>query len=190
MKKVLGWIVALIVIGGLIGACSDDNVEEKEQKPKTEKKENKPEKKEEKTEEVKTEESTTEEPTEEVTKENDNITPEFRDVTLSYMEGLEDTYTQMSTLSNAKDEYEMMAIIKVGQSKFDDAQQYMDELAPQNEKEKKLYGKLIRINGLTESALLKAEDGLVNEDIATIESATEDIYSATDIINTLNEELI
>ena len=98
MKKVLGWIVALIVIGGLIGACSDDNVEEKEQKPKTEKKENKSEKKEEKTEEVKTEESTTEEPTEEVTKENDNITPEFRDVTLSYMEGLEDTYTQMSTL--------------------------------------------------------------------------------------------
>ena len=185
MKKVLGWIVALIVIGGLIGACSDDNVEEKEQKPKTEKKENKSEKKEEKTEEVKTEE-----PTEEVTKENDNITPEFRDVTLSYMEGLEDTYTQMSTLSNAEDEYEMMAIIKVGQSKFDDAQQYLDELAPQNEKEKKLYGKLIRINGLTESALLKAEDGLVNEDIATIESATEDIYSATDIINTLNEELI
>ena len=51
MKKVLGWIVALIVIGGLIGACSDDNVEEKEQKPKTEKKS---EKKEEKTEEVKT----------------------------------------------------------------------------------------------------------------------------------------
>ena len=95
MKKVLGWIVALIVIGGLIGACSDDSVEEKEQKPKTEKKENKPEKKEEKTEEVKTEESTTEEPTEEVTKENDDITPEFRDVTLSYMEGLEDTYTQM-----------------------------------------------------------------------------------------------
>lgn len=184
MKKVLGWIVALIVIGGLIGACSDDNVEEKEQKPKTEKKENKSEKK-----EVKTEESTTEEPTEEVTKENDNITPEFREITLSYMEGLEDTYTQMSTLSNAKDEYEMMAIIKVGQSKFDDAQQYLDELAPQNEKEKKLYGKLIRINGLTESALLKAEDGLVNEDIATIESATEDIYSATDIINTLNEEL-
>ena len=46
MKKVLGWIVALIVIGGLIGACSDDNVEEKEQKPKTEKKS---EKKEEKT---------------------------------------------------------------------------------------------------------------------------------------------
>ena len=186
MKKVLGWIVALIVIGGLIGACSDDNVEEKEQKPKTEKKENKSEK----TEEVKTEESTTEEPTEEVTKENDDITPEFRDVTLSYMEGLEDTYTQMSTLSNAKDEYEMMAIIKVGQSKFDDAQQYLDELAPQNEKEKKLYGKLIRINGLTESALLKAEDGLINEDIAAIESATEDIYSATDIINTLNEELI
>lgn len=184
MKKVLGWIVALIVVGGLIGACSDDNVEEKEQKPKTEKKENKSEKK-----EVKTEESTTEEPTEEVTKESDDITPEFRDVTLSYMAGLEDTYTQMSTLSNAEDEYEMMAIIKVGQSKFDDAQQYLDELAPQNEKEKKLYGKLIRINGLTESALLKAEDGLLNEDIATIESGTEDIYNATDIINTLNEEL-
>src|SRR5699024_3695323 len=187
MKKVLGWIVALIVIGGLIGACSDDNVEEKEQKPKTEKKKKK---KEEKTEEIKTEESTTEEPTEEVTKENDNITPEFRDVTLSYMEGLEDTYTQMSTLSNAEDEYEMMAIIKVGQSKFDDAQKYMDELAPQNEKEKKLYGKLIRMNGLTESALLKAEDGLVIEDIATIEYATEDIYRSTDIINTLSEELI
>lgn len=187
MKKVLGWIMALIVVGGLIGACSDDNVEEKEQKPKTE---NKSEKKEEKTEEVKTEESTTEEPTEEVAKENDDITPEFREVTLSYMEGLEDTYTQMSTISNAEDEYEMMAIIKVSQSKFDDAQQYLDELAPQNEKEKKLYGKLIRINGLTESALLKAEDGLANGDIATIESGTEDIYSATDIINTLNEELI
>lgn len=190
MKKVLGWIVALIVVGGLIGACSDDNVEEKEQKPKTEKKESKPKKKEEKTEEVKTEESTTEEPTEEVTKENDDITLEFRNTTLSYMEGLGETYAQMSTLSNAESEYEMMAIIKVSQSKFDDSQQLMDELAPQNEKEKKLYDKLVQINDLTSSALLKAEDGLINEDIATIESATDDIYSATDIINTLNEELI
>ena len=191
--KIILWIVGILLVMAVIGAVSDNGEDNRKEEPKKEntqksepKKEN-TQKSEDKKEDTDIEDDYKVDTLEDTS--SNEISSEFADDAELYMIGLGDTYTKVSELSTAEDEVEMMAIIKVGQSKFESVQSTLNSMTPENDKEQVIYDKLIEINGLTDSALSKAESGLIDEDIPTIESATDDILSANEIIESLEKDL-
>ena len=179
-------LVALIVLG-IIGALFGDEEETSKNEPKTEEKQQKT-KEDTKKDDIKADENTEEV---DIVKEEDpnKVTNSFKSDAQLYLLDLSVSYDTIGTLTEAETEEEMMDIIKEGQFDYTVAQNSFNDITPTTDKEKEIYSKLTNINNLTESALNKAETGLINEDVDIINSASDDIVESGEIADSIGTDL-
>lgn len=192
--KIILWFVVIILAIGVIGALFGSDEETKNPQEKQTTQEEKPKASENKKEDVKADKEKEEEVKEETIptpkKEDPNkVSDKFKTDSQVYLMELSVSYDIIGTLAEAEDEEEMMDIIEEGQRDFILAQGSFSEITPTNNKEQEIYDKLSEMNTLTESALDKAETGLINEDVDIINSATEDIIQSGDIAETIGTDL-
>lgn len=197
-NKIKSIIIAIVLIGIIgVAATSEEDVNTDNAKQETKQETKEPKK--EKTEDVATEVENveTEDATPEIEKakteveqpKQEGLSEEFANNAGNYLMQLSVSYETLGLLTNAEDEREMMNIIKTAQSDYDETNQYFANLDPQNDKEQKVYDKLLDIDTLASSALINAEDGLKTNDVDLINQATEDIESSSTIADTIYDDI-
>ena len=120
--------------------------------------------------------------------ENTEITESFRTEAYQYLTDLTTSYETIGGLADTEELSDMKEIVANGKSDFSIAEESFKNINPTNDKEQEIYTKLTRINGLSKSAIKKAETGLENEDVYTLESATNDIDESNSIMETLDND--
>ncbi len=120
--------------------------------------------------------------------ENTEITESFRTEAYQYLTDLTTSYETIGGLADTEELSDMKEIVANGKSDFSIAEESFKNINPTNDKEQEIYTKLTRINGLSKSAIEKAETGLENEDVYTLESATNDIDESNSIMETLDND--
>lgn len=197
--RVASALIALAFIGICFAIDENENQKQDEQNrnevAQTESKENKadeeeskPDKVSEETEELETETIDTD--VEEIEKpEAEGLSPEFKENTSDYFMQLSSAYSTLGDLTYAETESEMMAIIKSAQSEYDLTNEYYAALDPQTEKEKAIFKKISKVDGLAARALMNAEDGLNRYDTDTIDSATKDIEESSIVMDEIMNDI-
>lgn len=191
-------VASALIALGFIAVCFavDDSENQKQDEQnknevaQSESKENKADEEESKPDEVVEETEAIETDVEEIEQpEAEGLSPEFKENTSDYFMQLSSAYSTLGDLTYAETETEMMTVIKSAQSEYDLTNEYYAALDPQTEKEKEVFKKISKVDGLAARALMNAEDGLNRYDTDTIDSATEDIEESSIVMDEIMNDI-
>lgn len=194
-------IIALVFVAFVIDEGENEKQEEQNKKEvsqsednkkeaKSEKKESETKKGDSETEKLETKADETKDDIEEIKKPKaKGLSPEFKDNASSYFIQLSSSYSTLGDLTDSETESEMMTVIKSAQAEYDQTKQYYTALDPQSNKEKAVFDKISKVDGLAARALMNAETGLNTQDTELIDLAAEDIEESSVVMDDIMDDI-